>query len=142
MGEMHMSTTLINDTLGEASIGSDWPVDAQAAALALETAFPPLIDRRRTPRVRHRTTAAFHPADRHPEAPSHTLYTRDTNPWQLGFIASRPLSVGQRGCLELELPNGRTVHIECTVRRCREFLDGWYEGVVHFRHEQPDLGGK
>jgi len=135
-----MTTTIENTAeLRNNTILPAWPVDAQAAALALETAFPPLVDRRRASRVKHRTAAAFVADDQHPEAPAKALYTRDANPWQMGFITATPLRVGQRGFVEMTLPTGQTVCIECTVRRCRSFLDGWYEGAMHFRQEQPTL---
>jgi len=61
-----------------------------------------------------------------------TLYTRDIHSRAMGFICPDRLPLGHGGTVELTHPDRGTVIIPCTIIRCRQALEGWYEGSVAF----------
>jgi hypothetical protein len=64
------------------------------------------------------------------------LYTRDVNPRGLGFITPHRLPLGYGGSIELVTPAGRRARIHCTLFRCRQAVQGWYDGALYFNREQ------
>jgi hypothetical protein len=64
------------------------------------------------------------------------LYTRDADQRGLGFITPHRLPLGYGGWINLLAPGGRKIRIQCTLYRCRQTVQGWYEGALHFNREQ------
>lgn len=71
-----------------------------------------------------------------PKAQPWQLYVRDINPKGLGFVTRHRLPLGYGGLLSLPAPGGRVLSIDCTLVRCREAVQGWFEGSMYFNREQ------
>ena len=54
----------------------------------------------------------------------------------MGFVTQQRLPLGYGGVIQIEGPDGQELSIECTVRRCRETVNGWFEGSLSFNREQ------
>ena len=112
-----------------------WPGEVDLILSAMEAASAARTDRRAGDRRPHRVRAELRfYADSPLEAPT-PLFTRDLSPTGVGFIARDRLPLGYGGDLTIELPDGRTVTTPCTLYRCREAINGWYEGSLRFVHE-------
>ena len=107
-----------------------WPSEVREAFNALES-FAPRCERRKLRRTRYYAAAEMLASLGGP-AP---VYTRDVNPWLIGMVTSCHLNNYDHVMLHLPLPN-QMLEVECTVRRCVEFIPGWYDCSLHFRHEQ------
>jgi hypothetical protein len=117
-----------------------WPAQVRKIAAAVEEVPSPAADRRRWDRLRYRVRATLRLKDagRTPEC---VLFTRDANPFSLGFITWHRLPVGAEGVLHLPLSDHESHQVPCCIMRCRDFSDGWYEGAVFFLEEQPTFSG-
>ena len=118
------------------------PEEVEEVMEVLDEAFPPLGDRRSLTRFRYRVQAVLKVRDEQFGLLCRTVFLRDVNSWDAGFITDEPLPSGgvrKSAILEVAAPDGRTLFIGCELRRCREFLPGWYEGSVHFDHEEADF---
>ena len=77
--------------------------------------------------------------------PAWRLYTRDASARGIGFVTRERLPLGYGGVVQLPSLNGRPLEINCTLFRCRDIGNGWFEGALHFNREQwlfaPDAGG-
>ena len=52
--------------------------------------------------------------------------------------AAKPHKVIRAGDLiELPAPNGRIMKFHCTLFRCRQAVEGWFDGALYFNREQP-----
>jgi hypothetical protein len=71
-----------------------------------------------------------------PGADPWILYTRDINPKGLGFITRHRLPLGYGGKIQLPSPTSQIVTIHCTLYRCREAAQGWFEGALYFNRDQ------
>jgi hypothetical protein len=65
-----------------------------------------------------------------------TLYVRDINAQGLGFVTRHRLPLGYGGILTIAGPDQKLVRIDCTLLRCREAVQGWFEGSMYFNREQ------
>lgn len=113
-----------------------WPAEAEFIMSALEAARSVPPERRRGDRVVHRALGQLKLFSDRPGTPPWTLYTRDGTPRGLGFITRHRLPLGYGGKVHLRGPNGEELSIDCTVRRCREAVNGWFEGSLSFNREQ------
>lgn len=121
----------------------DWPAEVRLILSALEAgqSSPEEPDERRELQRRlYRVRAQLRLfADPH-GAPPWVLYTRDVNARSLGFICRHRLPLGYGGVLKIALPDGRPTNVGCTLLRCRESVQGWYDGALYFNREQFDFG--
>jgi hypothetical protein len=128
--------------------GESLPTEVEMILSAMEAAAPsPGAERRALPRWPYRTRADLHLFSDAPGTPPWLLYTRDASPRGLGFITPHQLSLGHGGWVEIPDHDGQRRAIHCTLFRCREAVQGWYEGALHFHREQwwfapPSAGDK
>jgi hypothetical protein len=113
-----------------------WPAEAEFILSAIETARGVAIDRRAAGRMEFRARASLQLYSDQPGDQPSMLCTRDATTRGIGFIARRRLPLGHGGHLRLRGPNGEDLNIPCTVRRCQETVNGWYEGSISFNREQ------
>ena len=103
---------------------------------SLEAAHGGHDNRRKLARQPHRVVATLQLFSDESGAVPWTLYTRDVNARGIGFISDRRVPLGHGGVLELAAPTGEIVTVNCTVFRCREISQGWFEGAIYFNREQ------
>src|SRR3954469_4080326 len=94
-----------------------FPSDVREILAQLDAAFPKMHDRRLIPRWLFHTEA-FLTID---HSARHQLWTRDINPWNVGFVSRERLISGTNGTLRFEVPGGQIVVVAGQVKRCREF---------------------
>lgn len=112
------------------------PSEVDFILSALEVAHYSGADRRAVERSVLRTIAELQLySDRPGDAPW-VLYTRDSTIRGLGFISRRRLPLGYGGLLHICGPNGEDLSVACTVRRCYEAVNGWFEGSISFNRDQ------
>jgi hypothetical protein len=109
----------------------DGPADPHA-----ELAAP---ERRHGGRTPYRVRAALRLFSDAPGQAPWSLYTRDVDRRGLGFITPHRLPLGYGGTIELHAPSGRKVTLPCTLFRCRQTVQGWYEGALSFHRDQDDF---
>ena len=97
-------------------------------------------NRRATRRDSYRTRAMLRLFSDGPLDDPTTLYTRDVHDRGIGFITRERLPLGYGGVVALTLPNGKQVQVHCTVFRCRETINGWFEGALSFTRPQTCWG--
>lgn len=129
---MHITTS--NDT---PTLAPDWPPEADLILSAMDAAHPRRgNDRRGSNRTTYRARAELKLFADHPlDAPT-MLYTRDVHDRGIGFITQERLPLGYGGIVELTLDTGRRLRAHCTVYRCRQAINGWFEGALHFSSPQ------
>jgi PilZ domain len=93
-------------------------------------------ERRHAPRVAYRVRAMVRLYSDPDEAQAKTVFTRDVSPRCLGFVTPHRLPLGYGGVLEFEDPEGNPIKLDCTLLRCHETADGWFEGSVYFNRPQ------
>lgn len=114
-----------------------WPAEVDLILSAMDAAYPRRSqDRRASIRSNYRTRAELKLFSDHPLDPPTPLYTRDVQDRGIGFITRQRLPLGYAGKVQLTLPSGETLRSHCTVYRCREAINGWFEGALHFSHPQ------
>jgi hypothetical protein len=115
------------------------PADAEFILSALEAgsfAGNGVKDRRKSDRVAYRVTASLKLFSDGEQAPPWTIYVRDIGPGGLGFVTKHRLPLGYGGILNITDTDGRIQTIDCTLLRCREAIQGWFEGSMYFNREQ------
>ena len=114
---------------------AEWPAEVDLILSALE-AGGACEERRRAQRNRYNVMAQLRlfsdPAGTKPWV----LFTRDVNRKGIGFITRHRLPLGYGGKVQLSSPNGQLVTVHCTLYRCREAAQGWFEGALYFNREQ------
>lgn len=108
-----------------------WPADVIAVVTSLESAFPPIIQRRKLPRTAYKRQGTLSLNGQNP----FPVYTRDANKWTIGFLSSHKIESNQRGVLRLVGPDGVERDLRCRVIRSREVRPGWYDAAVEFPTE-------
>ena len=93
-------------------------------------------ERRHRGRTPYRARAALRLFSDAPGEGPWSLFTRDVDRRGMGFITPHRLPLGYGGTVELHAPGGRRVTIPCTLFRCRQTVQGWYEGALYFNREQ------
>ncbi|MBC7783663.1 MAG: hypothetical protein H7144_07465 [Burkholderiales bacterium] len=130
-----LQTTLAEPAAG-ATNGIGFPVEVHMILSAMEAARPATADRRGASRASYRTHAYLRLFSQDPLSSSTALYSRDVHPRGMGFVTRDRLPLGYGGIVELTLPNGTPVQAHCTIYRCRETVNGWFEGALHFTRPQ------
>jgi hypothetical protein len=117
---------------------TSWPMDARAAMFVLEASgsAEQYFDRRDFDRTPCHVEATACSADDPASLGQFILYTRDINTLHLGFVTAQHLPLGSHVQVNLTL-NDRSFQLTGTVGRCRSFMEGWSEGVIHFDREVP-----
>jgi len=99
---------------------------------AMEAAKSSTTDRRDSDRLPHHTRAELRLFADDPLAPATPLFTRDISPAGIGFITRERLPLGYSGIVTYENEDGTRVANACTIFRCREAVNGWFEGALQF----------
>jgi hypothetical protein len=133
MGEMMLSL------LSECETQSEMPPQVELIISALEAGRYAAHERRGARRNRYRVLGWLRLFSDAKHAIPWALYTRDVNARGLGFVTAHRLPLGYGGILELPHPEAGLMEIPCTLFRCRQAAEGWYEGVVSFNRDQPEL---
>ena len=118
-----------------ASAAGGLPQEVEFILSALEAAQFTGKSRRTTTRHTYRAEASIKLFSDTPQAPPWTIYARDISPKGLGFVTRHRLPLGYGGMLTIVGPHGKTVKIDCTLLRCRESVQGWFEGSMYFNRE-------
>jgi hypothetical protein len=113
-----------------------WPLDARVAMFVLEAGLPNPANRRRRQRHHMRVAADWGVGESLSER---KLYVRDVNSQYVGFITAQAIEVGTRGTIYLEGTDGVRVAVQAVVSRCRQFMEGWYEGCLEFDSPHEDF---
>jgi len=123
-----------------------WPpeVDLILSAMEVAAAESPAdphaelaaAERRHGGRTPYRVRAALRLFSDAPGDGPWSLYTRDVDRRGVGFITPHRLPLGYGGTVELYAPSGRKEAVPCTLFRCRQTVQGWYEGALYFNREQ------
>ena len=116
-----------------------WPKEVGMILSAMEAGGRDFDERRLNVRYPYRVKAQLGLFVDSPNAPRHVLYTRDVNSRSLGFITTDCLPLGYGGTVELVAMTGRVLAVACTLLRCRQVNQGWYEGALYFNREQWEL---
>lgn len=115
----------------------EWSPEVDLILSALEAGRGPMIgDRRGSDRQSYRTTALLKLFSDGPDAAPWTLFTRDVDAKGIGFITRHRLPLGYGGIVRLELANGEELEANCTLLRCRQAVQGWFEGSLYFNRPQ------
>jgi PilZ domain len=134
--------TLVSDNLASpaaaapANSAGGLPQEVEFILSALEAAQFTGKTRRTVARRAYRAEASIKLFSDTPQAPPWTIYVRDISPKGLGFVTRHRLPLGYGGILTIVGPHGKTVKIDCTLLRCREAVQGWFEGSMYFNREQ------
>ncbi len=120
--------------------GALWPREVDLILSAMEAgASDTHLCRRRNPRRTHRVRAELSLFAHGPLVSPIVLYTRDVTADGIGFISRERVTLGYNGMIKFASPDGRIISAQCGVYRCRESINGWYEGALMFTVEQPSL---
>jgi hypothetical protein len=115
-----------------------WPMEVRALLGSLETeAYVERNRREASPRRRYQTQATLWFKDANNQPQPTTVYTRDVTARSLAFLTQQPLKSGQSIVLEIATGDGAQRMIQGHIRRCRQFRDGWYEGVLQIPPSKP-----
>ncbi|MDB5321001.1 MAG: hypothetical protein JWN40_2632 [Phycisphaerales bacterium] len=134
--------TLVSDKSGPApakvsvTLPQGIPQEVEFILSALEVGEHGGQSRRRLPRRIYRVAASLRLFSDPPQVPPWTLFVRDVNTQGLGFVTRHRLPLGYGGILTIASPKGRAMRIDCTLLRCREAVQGWFEGSMYFNREQ------
>jgi hypothetical protein len=112
------------------SPATDWPLEVRCLIQSL--ARPALVgkDRRAKDRKEHRARVKLFVVSRkQPPAPVE-VYLRDFVPGAVSFVSETLLETDQLVDLEMTGQDGKPVRVRCKVGRCRQFREGWFEGVL------------
>jgi hypothetical protein len=111
-----------------------WPTDARSAMRLLMNAPLPPVDRRKLSRTPYRLQADLLLTGA--VEMQLTVFTRDINAWNVGFIAPIPLPPRAKAVIRLLAPDGRSFAVGCRLRRCQGFDLGWFDCVAEFAQPQ------
>lgn len=116
-------------------VADEWSPEVDLILSALEAGCA-AEDRRNGARMSYRVKADLKLFSDPASASAWTLFTRDVSPKGVGFITRHRLPLGYGGKIQLPSPNGQTVTVHCTLYRCREAAQGWFEGALYFNRPQ------
>ena len=118
------------------------PRDVEMILSAMDAAHSTNFERRSLRRMPFRVVAMLKLFSDEPSAEPWTLYTRDCDARGVGFITRHRLPLGYGGNVELLDPTGKKIRIGCTLVRCREGVQGWYEGALSFNRDVEQFDPK
>jgi hypothetical protein len=108
-------------------------MEIRALLGSLQTqAYCPSERRRGGARWRYEVEATLWYRDEEKQVRQTPVYTRDASARGIAFLAQLNFRVGQSIILELPSKSGLPQKFQGHIRRCRQFRDGWFEGVVLF----------
>lgn len=114
----------------------DWPAKVDLILSAIDAGRGNLVERRKRYRLPYRAIGKLRLFSDTDDAEPWTLYSHDVDSRGVGFITPRRLPLGYGGMIDIRAPNGEMVRAHCTVFRCRETVQGWYEAALYFNTEQ------
>ncbi|MGN6725763.1 MAG: PilZ domain-containing protein [Tepidisphaeraceae bacterium] len=118
---------------------NEWPPEVDMILSAMEAARADAAEHRLEPRRHHRARAELQLFAHDPLQPPIALFTRDLSRSGMGFITRERLPLGYGGLVAIPLRDNHTITVQCNIYRCREAINGWYEGALTFSVEQPEL---
>jgi hypothetical protein len=108
----------------------EWPMEVRALFAALTRPSQIPRDRRSRPRADCHARALLRVAQAR-TATGVEIYLRDYDDRAVSYVTREMVPVDRNMVLELTDVHGRQRHIVCRVGRCRQFREGWFEGVLH-----------
>jgi hypothetical protein len=109
----------------------DWPLEIRALLGALSKPSAAAVrDRRAKPRNHFRALATLWIMQKKCPVAAIPVYLRDYAAGAVSFVGQSCFTGEQRVELETRLPDGTLRRVPCTVSRCRQFREGWFEGVL------------
>jgi len=122
------------------------PAEVEFILSALEAGQHSGPSRRRSQRRPYRVAANLKLFSDGPGAAPWAIFVRDIDRQGLGFVTRHRLPLGYGGILSIDGPDEAPLRIDCTLLRCREAVQGWFEGSMYFNREQhvfePDCVGR
>jgi hypothetical protein len=112
------------------------PQEVEFIMSALEAGRHVDTSRRARDRAAYRVSASLKLFSDNPQNPPWCLYVRDINAQGLGFVTRHRLPLGYGGILTIPTPAGKPAKVDCTLLRCRESVQGWFEGGMYFNRPQ------
>ena len=112
------------------------PAEVEFILSALDVGSCPMQARRRAARMSYRVSASLKLYSDRAEGSPWQIFVKDVNPKGLGFLTRHRLPLGYGGILAIPAPHGGMLKIDCTLLRCREAVEGWFEGSMYFNREQ------
>src|SRR4051794_3972906 len=103
------------------------PAEVEFILSALEAGRHGGPSRGKQERSAYRVAARLKPFSATPQTEPWILYPRDVSHPGLGFVTRPRLPLGYGGIITLTNPQGKDVKIDCTLLRCREAVNGWFE---------------
>jgi hypothetical protein len=138
--------TLLSDTplppSATAGVRAALPKEVEFILSALEAGQFAGPTRRKSARHPYRVGATLKLFSDAPQTSPWQVFVRDIDPKGLGFVTRHRLPLGYGGIVTVPTPEGRIVAIDCTLLRCREAVQGWFEGSMYFNRVQPCFGGE
>ena len=122
---------------------ASWPPEARLILSALDAGLAHhTSNRRNRPRTLYQVRAHLQLFSDPEGSPPWRLYTRDVSSRGLGFVTPHRLPLGYGGIVHLRTPDGKPIRAHCTLFRCRQTCQGWYEGALSFHRRQWTLAGE
>jgi hypothetical protein len=109
-----------------------WTPEVDMILSAMEAANPMPVERRSVRRTPLRTQAHLTLFAQSPLLGPTILFTRDVTEKGIGFITRERVPLGYNGLVQFTNSRGKTVTQHGQVYRCREAINGWYEGSLRF----------
>jgi len=114
-----------------------WPAEVEMILSAMDVGSAESgAERRTVARLPYRVRGKLRFFSDPPESLLWSVYIRDIDRRGLGFVTEHRLPLGYGGWIELPSPGGRLMKIHCTLFRCRQCTQGWFEGGLYFNREQ------
>jgi len=125
-----------NGASASADVTDAWTPEVDMILSAMEAANSAQTEhqseRRSSRRTPHRTLAKLSLFAQSPLLGPTVLFTRDVTTEGLGFITRERVPLGCNGLVTFTDTNGISVTRHGQVYRCREAINGWYEGSLRF----------
>ncbi len=113
------------------------PAEVEFIMSALDAGNYGSADRRQAARFTYRVSAALRLYSDVPNGVPGQIFVKEVNAKGLGFLTRHRLPLGYGGILTIPSPlGGSPIKIDCTLLRCREAVQGWFEGSMYFNREQ------
>ena len=120
-----------------------WPPEARLILSAIQAGEGASArDRRDNDRTAHQVRALLRLFSDPDGSAPWPIYTRDVTARSAGFITPHRLPLGYGGIVDLASTTGQVISAHCTLFRCRQTVQGWYEGALSFHRPQWELIGQ
>lgn len=126
MGNSSSSTLVAAEPLHK------WPLEIRCLLESLSRPAPVGQERRVRKRIPLQVAAniRFQPDPANPHTEIVDAYLRDYDERAVAFVTAQFFAVGQTVELHIPVSDGTTKKARCTIGRCRQFSNGWFEGVL------------